>query len=84
MEIDTALSDLEAADFAELVTFYFCLLCTVSPCLGVTLSAVNKHYLQNPSTSFNQVGVKAVYPEFLSMLDIIMYYDPIGLVTENP
>lgn len=33
---------------------------------------------------FNQVGVKAVYPEFLSMLNIMRYYNPIGLVTENP
>lgn len=61
---------------------YFCLYCKYL--LGVTFSGLNKHYFQNPSTSFNQVGVKAVYPEFLSMLNILTYYNPIGLVTENP
>lgn len=81
MEIDTALSDLEAADFAELVNILF-LYCKYL--LVVTFSGLNKHYFQNPSTSFNQVGVKAVYPEFLSKLNILTYYNPIGLVTENP
>lgn len=45
MEIDTVLSDLEAADFAELVKFFFyfcCLHCTVSLCLGVVFSSLRK------------------------------------------
>jgi len=44
MEIDTALSDLEAADFAELVNvLVFCSHCIVSFCLGVIFRSLKKN-----------------------------------------